>query len=221
MGENPILGQGRETLHRRAEGCYFAFWRIWMEMMKMRDALRCFILLPLPFLAGNLFGDSTNAVVEALWTADLVHCGSEGEKWVISPAVEPTKPQRLADVLTTIFSKDRPARLKHIALGTLFTRADLQADVTGYLQKQELFQKSPPPFGQSRWDFKNSGEMQKLVADALLQSKFVASLNNELAAFEWRISSVSMEKLYFTKENEKVVWHAIVWFKLDKTNGGK
>lgn len=152
-----------------------------------------------------------------MWTAKLVQHETEGESWVVSPAVEPNKPQRFADVLTGIFSKDRQATIKHIAVGNLFTRADLQTDVIGYLQKQPRFQTSPPPFGQNRWDFKNSGEMQKLVADGLLQSGFVGSLNKELAAYGLKISSVSMEKLFFTKENEQVKWHAIVWLKLDKT----
>jgi len=153
---------------------------------------------------------------EPLWTANPVRYENEGEKWVISPAVEPTKPLRLAEALTAIFTKDSQARIQHVALGTLFKRSDLQADVIEFLQKQELFQTSPPPFGQSRWDFRNSGDMQKLVADGLLQSKLVASLNSVLANRGWKVSSVSMEKLFFTKENEKVVWHAIVWLKVDQ-----
>lgn len=165
------------------------------------------------FLALPSFAD------EALWTADLVHYGSDGDKWVIEPAVESTKAQRLAAVLQTIHSKGQEVQFKHIALNTLYSRADLQSDVIGYLEKQELFQTSPPPVGKGRWDFKNSGEIQKLVKNALLETQFVTLLNKELAAYGWKISSVSMEKLYFTKEDGKLKWHAIVWMNLAKVGG--
>ncbi|WP_150107194.1 hypothetical protein [Pedosphaera parvula] len=153
---------------------------------------------------------------EALWTAALVHYDVGQDEWAIYPAVEPTPPQRFVDVLQVIHSKDKKGHIHSIALGKFFTRADLQSDVVAYLQKQKLFQTSPPPFGHNRWNFKNSGEMQRLVSDALLQSRFVDSLNRDLAAYKWKITSAGMEKLFFTKEDEKIVWHAIVSFSVTK-----
>lgn len=165
-------------------------------------------------VALSCFLSISSSADEALWTADLVHYEPGRDEWVIRPAVEPAKPQRLADVLKTISSKDPKLGIRHISLNTLFKRADLQSEVVAYLQKQKEFQKSPPPFGQSRWDFDNSGEIQKLVSDALMRSTFVVSLNRELASYNLKITSTNMEKLYFTKEDQKINWYGIVWLKL-------
>jgi hypothetical protein len=151
---------------------------------------------------------------EALWTTELVHYDA-GSEWAIYPAVEPVERKRMADILRSIHSKDKKARIHSIALGTLFKRADLQSEVVGYLQKQPLFQTSPPPFGKNRWSFKTSREYHKMVSEALLQSAFIKSLDKELATYGWKVISAGMEKLYFTKEDNKIKWHAIVGFEVD------
>jgi hypothetical protein len=153
---------------------------------------------------------------DPIWTADRIHSDNSHDEWAIHPAVEPASPLSLTDALKSIYEKDKQPVIRHIALGSLFKRADLQAEVVTFLQKQEDFQNTPPPYGKNKWDFENSGKMQKLVSQALLQSKFAESLNKDLAAYGWKITSVSMEKLFFTKENDKPVWQAIVWLNLAK-----
>jgi len=148
------------------------------------------------------------------WTAQVVHRDSSKTEvydgWVISPASDWAGESRgFRETVEAIYSQDTKPHIKHVYLGTLFHRDDIQAEVIGYLQKQKSFRDSPPPFG--KWTFKGSGEMQKLVSEALLQSKFVASLNKVLSQHKQRISSVSMEKLCFTKEHDKIIWHGIVW----------
>jgi hypothetical protein len=165
-----------------------------------------------------LFGVRTQAE-DRMWTREFVHYEFPKEPaydaWIITPATEHTpKPERLEDLLTAIHSQDRNARIKHICLITLFTQSEIQLDVLTYLQKQRVFRDSPPPFGANRWEFENKGEIQKLVSDGLLQSRFVASLNKALVTYQKKIESVSIEKLYFTKEGEKITWHAIVWFRV-------
>src|SRR5258707_656251 len=140
---------------------------------------------------------------EALWQAQLVHPDTGPDEWVISQAVAPTKPEKIADAFKTIYAKDKQPRIRHVALGELFKRADLQADVIAYLESQPAFNASLPPFGHNRWGFKNSAEIPKLVSAALLQSKFVESLNKELAAFGWKATDTNMEKLFFTKDDGK------------------
>jgi hypothetical protein len=101
-------------------------------------------------------------------------------------------------------------------LGALYRRADIQADVVAALERQDRFKISPPPFRKNKWDFPGRGETQMLVSDALAQSRFVKSLNDELAVFKLQIVSASMEKLFFIKENGKIAWHAIVWFNVSE-----
>jgi len=79
--------------------------------------------------------------------------------------------------LEAIYAHGNVPHIKHVYLGTLFHRDDLQAEVVGYLKKQKSFHDSPPPFG--TWAFKGSGEIQKLVSEALLQSQFVTALKVE------------------------------------------
>jgi len=155
----------------------------------------------------------TSAIAgESIWTAKLVHYGEDKDEWAIYLATDPIKPSQLSELLKNIFNQDQNARIHHIALGKLFAREDIQTEVVNYLQKQELFQSSPPPFGLNQWNYKGSGEIHKLVSDALLQSKFVASLNQELAMYHRKIMSAGIEKLFFTKEDGKIKWHGIVSF---------
>ncbi len=148
------------------------------------------------------------------WTAHVVHHDSSkveiDDGWVISPASDSAGESRgFKETLEAIYAHGNAPHIKHVYLGTLFHRDDLQAEVVGYLKKQKSFHDSPPPFG--TWAFKGSGEIQKLVSEALLQSQFVTALNNVLSRHKQTIGSVSMEKLYFTKEHDKIIWHAIVW----------
>jgi hypothetical protein len=178
--------------------------------MRTKNNIAWIFIFALSAYATSVFAD------EPLWTAQQVHPEAGQDEWVIHPAAEPEKAICLADALKGIYQKDQQPIIRHVAFGSLFKRADLQADVVVSLQKQEDFKKTPPPYGKNKWDFENSGKLQKLVSDALLQSKFAESLNKDLAAYEWKITSVSIEKLYFTKENDKLVWHAIAWLNLAK-----
>jgi hypothetical protein len=174
------------------------------------------VIIGIAGLIGALSIVGTASVDERLWAADLVHYEAGTDKWVIRPAVEPTEPQSLADVLRRIHTTVDSPDINHIALGTLFKRTDLQFEVVRYLENHPQFRRTPPPFGKNRWDFESSGEIRKLVADALLSSVFVTSIRQQLQGYNWSISSVDIEKLYFTKEDGKIAWHGIVWLKLSK-----
>jgi hypothetical protein len=156
---------------------------------------------------------------EVLWKAELVHYDlvqPPYDAWVVSRALEAgPQSQQLTNVLATIHAKDKNARIAHVYLGGQVGQKDLQSDVVSYLEKQESFKKTPPPSGQGAWTFKNIEEIKKLVAEGLMQSKFANSINAALAPQKKRITSVSMEKLLFTKKDGKTVWNAIVWFKID------
>jgi len=149
---------------------------------------------------------------EGLWVAEQVDPRSS--EWVIHPTE--TNPQTLPQILRKTYQNEKKSRIRHIALGSLYQRADIQADVVENLERQERFKVAPPPFGKNNWDFPEKVEVQKLVADALLHSHFVKSLNDDLSAFRLRIVSVAMEKLYFTKDHNKVTWNAIVWLKVSE-----
>ncbi len=159
-----------------------------------------------------------SAANEKLWTAEFVRYGKDKDGWVIHPAVAPVPAANLTNLLAEIRSKDKNAQLQHLALGSLSERGDIQSDVLSFLQTQELFQKSPPPFGKNEWNFKNNGAIQKLVAAGILQSPFAKELDAQLELFGWKISSAVMEKLYFTKEDGHVKWHAIVWLNFGKAD---
>jgi len=154
------------------------------------------------------------------WATQVIHYDSSDtavyDGWVISPASDFAGESRgFTETLEAIYSQDKDPHIKHVYLGTLFHRDDLQVEVISYMQKQRSFRDSPPPFG--TWSFRGAGEIQKLVSEALLQSQFVASLNNALSLHKQRIGSVSMEKLYFTKEHDKIIWHGIVWLLVTKS----
>ncbi|HVU26693.1 MAG TPA: hypothetical protein VHG71_03030 [Verrucomicrobiae bacterium] len=176
-------------------------------MKKVRTIFALSALLALPAFAD-----------EALWTTEFHHYdfAKPFDAWPIYPAVEPTKPETMAQVLNDIYSKDKNPRIFGISLSTLSTRADIQEDVVTYLEKQPEFQKSPPPFGINKWNFENRAQIEKLVSDALMQSRFVNSLNKEFARQGLKISSAGFEKTFFTKENGKIVWHAITGFDVEK-----
>ena len=155
---------------------------------------------------------------EVLWKAELVHYDlvPPYDAWVVSPALEAgPQSQQLTNVFATIHAKDKNARIAHVYLGDQVGQKELQSDVVSYLEKQESFKKTLPPSGQGAWTFKNIAEIKKLVAEGLMQSKFANSINAALAPQKKRITSVSMEKLLFTKKDGRTVWNAIVWLKID------
>ncbi len=161
----------------------------------------------------------SSRAAEVLWKAELVHYDfvqPPYDAWVVSRTFE-TGPQsqQLTNVFSTIPAKDKNARIAHIYLGDHVGQKDLQSDVVSYLEKQESFRKNPPPSGQGAWTFKNIAEIKKLVAEGLMQSKFANSINAALAPQKKRITSVSMEKLLFTKKDGKTVWSATVWLMID------
>jgi len=154
-----------------------------------------------------------NCAEDLQWTTQLVHYefSKPYDAWVISPASDSAGERRgFRETVEAIYSQDKNPRIEHVYLGTLFTRHDLQTEVVSYLMKQKCFRDSLPASGKRT--FTGNSQTQKLVSQALLQCKFVNSLNEVLSPRKQRINSVSMEKLFFTREDDdKIMWHAVIW----------
>lgn len=155
---------------------------------------------------------------EITWVARASAAGgAAGKEWVISPPVAPVTGVKFTNLLNDLLATNKETQIRHIALGDVASRPDLQSEVMSRLEKTHLFQKAPPPFGMGKWNFKHSGDYQKLVADALLASDLVGKLNEGLAPHDKKITGVSMEKLFFTKDESGVHWHSAVWLLVTTT----
>jgi hypothetical protein len=155
---------------------------------------------------------------ELRWDYQLVHyTPAEGpvfDAWVISPPTVKGESESLAVLLDDI-SRQPNSRIAHIYLSKVMLRPDLQEAVMKFMTGQPEFQKHPPPTGFGRWEFKNSDRMRVLVAKALMGSPFVADCNALLGKQGKSVRSVSIEKLFFTKEEGKWGWNASVWLMVD------
>jgi len=165
------------------------------------------------------------SVAELRWDHRLEHYtraeASAYDAWVIAPPVrESTDPQELGAILEAI-SHQPNTSIAHIFLGDLIRRPGFQAAVMDYVSAQPEFQKHPPPTGFGRWEFKNSAKLRVLVEQGLLRSPFVADCNALLVKHGKAVKSVSMEKLFFTKQDGKWGWDAIVWLMIDPPPNGK
>jgi len=170
-------------------------------------------------LCGTPFVVRGQSLAELRWDHKLEHYtpaeGAAYNAWVITPpARESASPQDLGTVLEVI-SHDANPSIAHLFLGDLIRRPGLQTAVMDYVSAQPEFQKHPPPTGFGRWEFKNSAKLRALVEQGLLRSPFVADGNALLAKQGKAVISVSMEKLFFTKQDGKWGWDAIVWLRID------
>ena len=179
-------------------------------------ALRCLTAVLFCCAAPAVFAQN---LAELRWVHQLVHYtpaeAPAYDQWVIvPPAPRSENAQDFAAVVEAI-SHETNTSIAHIYLAELIRRPELQAAVMEYVTAQPEFQKHPPPTGFGRWEFKNSGRMRALVEQGLLRSPFVRDCNAVLGKHGKAVTSVSMEKLFFTRKNSQWGWDAIVWLRVD------